>query len=83
MPQQETPQRVGLRELARRWKTYPALLEGLCERAGVPVHVEATDGRRTRRIDRDDVRRLRTFFASWRSFRGASKGQGHHWHPVV
>lgn len=76
------PDRIGLPALARRWQTYPALLEGLCERAGVPIHRDP-DGRKTRRIDRDDVPRLRTFYASYRSFRGASKGQGHHWHPIV
>lgn len=73
---------VGLYELAKRWKSYPRLLEGLCQRAGVPI-VRGISGRRPRLVRRRDVSRLRSFFASYRSFKGASKGRGHHWHPIV
>ena len=73
---------MNLAELARRWESYPRLLVGLCERAGVPVTV-GPGGRRPRQIDRQDVPRLRTFFASWRSFKGASRGKGHRWHPIA
>lgn len=73
---------VGLYDLAREWESYPRLLEGLCQRAGVPITI-GPNGRRARLIARSDVKRLRAFWASYRSFRGSSKGKGHHWHPIV
>lgn len=73
---------LKLYDLAVEWKTYPRLLEGLCERAGIPITI-GESGRRPRLIDARDKPRLRLFFASNRTMKGASKGAGHHWHPIA
>lgn len=66
--------RVKLTELAAELKSYPRKLEGCCRVAGVTVYLAEHDGRRTRMIDRADVRKVQLLHAASRRLKGVSKG---------